>query len=245
LLTAEEQAAIADAVRRYQEAVTTLDRSRVEPFFSPRMQQQERNFALAAIEEARNLNLRGQVLPVSSIQPVGESAVVSLEGATPRLQLTLEGQNWRVLTTRYRPTSGQQSSVLPLGTPVDSGELRVTFTRVAYADSVAGIRPTPSGVFLVAFYNVQNLGREPKRPSTEFNAQLMVFDQEGRRWEYADELDKGNISGRFAVEDGKESPERPLGPGFSMDTAVAFEVPANATGLCIPVGSRQLVIPNR
>jgi hypothetical protein len=215
------------------------------------MQPQERNFTLAAIEEARILNLRGQVLPVSSIQAVEDSAVVSLEGASARLQLVPDGQSWKVLTTRYRSSGSARSSVLALGTPVDVGEFRVTFTRINYADSVedrptnSRLRASPGGTFLIAFYNVQNLGREPKRPSTELNAELMVFDQEGRRWEFADELGRGNISGRFAMEDSKESPERQLGPGFSMDTAVAFEVPSSASGLCIPVGQMQLVVPPR
>jgi hypothetical protein len=251
VLSSEEQTAIADVVRRYQEALAALDRARVESFFAPRMQTQERNFALATIEEARILNLKGQVLPVTGVQALDDGATVALESASARLQLVPDGQTWKILTTRYRG-SAQPSRVLALGTPAEvGGDLRVTFTRIAFADAVEDratrtqIRPTPSGVFLVLFYKAENLGRERIVPATAFNAKLTVYDQDGRGWEYADELDKGNISARFAIIDGKESPERPLGPGFSLDTAVAFEVPANATGLCVPVGQLRLVVPQR
>lgn len=249
VLSNEQQAGISEVVRRYQEALAALDRARVESFFAARMQQQERNFALATIEEARILNLRGQVLPVSAIQAVDDGAVVTLEGASARLHLVPDGQTWKVLTTRFRGNP-QQSGVLAFGTPVDVSDLRVTFTRVAYADSVEDrstrnqVRPSAGGIFLVAFYNAHNPGRERVVPAT-FNAKLQVYDQEGRRWGFADELDKGNISASFAVAAGAESPERPLGPSFSMDTAVAFEVPAGASGLCLPVGQLRLVIPPR
>ena len=70
-----------------------------------------------------------------------------------------------------------------------------------------------------------------------------MYDKDGRHWEFADENDKGNISARFAAAAGGESPERALGAGFSMNTAVAFEVPSNAVGLCVPVGQLRLVVP--
>ena len=136
-----------------------------------------------------------------------------------------------------------------MGTPIDVGDMRVTFSRVAYADSVedrptkAQIRPAVSGVFLVAYYSAENRGKERIVPGTAFNAKLAVYDKDGRRWEFADELDKGNVSARFAIAAGGESPERALGAGFSIDTAVAFEVPSSATGLCLPVGQLRLLLP--
>ena len=249
-LTVEEESAIADVVRRYQEALAALDRARVASIFTLRLQNQpEGAVILSTIDEARTLGLKGgSVLPVSAIQAVDDGAVVSLEGATVRIQLIPEGQAWKILTTRYRGDP-QLSRVLAPGTPIDVGDLRVTFTRIAHAESVedaatkTAIRPAASGVFLVFYYTAENRGRERIVPAAALNAKLAVYDKDGRHWEFADENDKGNISARFAAAAGGESPERALGAGFSMSTAVAFEVPSNAVGLCVPVGQLRLVVP--
>ena len=249
-LTGEEEGAIADVVRRYQEALAALDRARVASYFTLRLQNQpEGAIILSTIDEARTLGLKGgSVLPVSAVQAVDDGAVVTLEGATARLQLIPEGQGWKILTTRFR-ADPQLSRVLALGTAIDVGDLRVTFTRGVYAESVEDpatktiIRPAASGVFLVFYYTAENRGKERIVPATALNAKLAVYDKDGRHWEFADENDKGNVSARFAAAAGGESPERALGAGFSMSTAVAFEVPSNAVGLCVPVGQLRLVVP--
>ncbi len=89
------------------------------------------------------------------------------------------------------------------------------------------------GEFVVVYYVIQNDMKSRMQPAVQINDRFIAVDSEGRTWrsiDYRPPLGTG-ISGDFAVLKGGRQPEEWVDPGFSLSTAIAFDIPRDAEGV--------------
>ncbi len=133
----------------------------------------------------------------------------------------------------------------PVGEPRLSGKVELTFravdrhanvsnegrARAGGGASDATFEPR-QGVYLVVHYTVTNNSDEFLQPETYVNEIFTLADQEGREWVPGTFANYGfAVAYAFALEVGGADPRDHIGPGKSLDTAVAFDVPKTVSGL--------------
>lgn len=119
-----------------------------------------------------------------------------------------------------------------MGQPDPEGEVIITFEGVDRVSSVEDYFTgkgsfTAQGEFVAVYYSIENDLLSKMQPSTQLNDDLVVQDAEGRTWECADYRPPNStaISGNFATSKGYSQPETWVDPGFTNQTAVAFDIP--------------------
>ncbi len=130
------------------------------------------------------------------------------------------------------------------GGPDPVGSVTLTFELAGKASSVTHTlygNQEAEGTFVVVYYSITNDASAWIEPFGQINKQCMLIDDRGRQWEIAGYSTHGfDVSASFSELAGGSDPKGNIPPGFTRITAIAFDVPSNATGLRIH--SKQLGI---
>ena len=90
------------------------------------------------------------------------------------------------------------------------------------------------GTFLVIYYSIENAATSRIQPSTQINDEFGLVDDRERQWVPAGYSNYGtSVARAFAIEVGRDSPISWVGPGFTGNTAIVFDIPESATGLAL------------
>lgn len=88
------------------------------------------------------------------------------------------------------------------------------------------------GIYLAVFYTIKNETNSAVIPGTHVNNVFSLIDSQGRVWPTATYYSHGfEVAYALGVPDGKEDPRAWVDTGTSYDTALAFDVAEDATGL--------------
>ena len=122
------------------------------------------------------------------------------------------------------------------GEPDLQGTVTVTFKKVVTAedveDSICGNGIVEAeGVYIAIHYYVENEANSRVQPATQINSQFVLFDDKTRQWVGGGSGQECFLEANFAAKEGGKGPESWIGPGFSSETAIVFDVPEDATGL--------------
>lgn len=119
-----------------------------------------------------------------------------------------------------------------MGHSKPEGTITLTFSEFEITDSVedqfTGKGTLPAqGKYVVVYYTVESDLKSEIQPATQINYQLAITDDQERTWEKIDYRPPHStgISGDFAVSRSKQQPEESVAPGFSISTAIAFDIP--------------------
>ena len=180
-----------------------------------------------------------------------EDAVVTTRGLTEPEKVTLE----TLPPLGTQATLGQpfsiDASLLPgLGVPMLTGELAVNFL---WTERGAGVNPDTmflvigegatmlpasklgkarQGEFVAVHYTVDNKADIRIQPQARLTANLNLIDSQGRKYTPAGIKLHGFAAGSgFALQSGGSDTRDWLEPGNTATTAVAFDIPLDASGL--------------
>lgn len=115
------------------------------------------------------------------------------------------------------PTKTKQQQTFKIGERVEMGELVITVNSVVDSQGSEFLKPAAGHVFKIVDCTIENLSDQSQAISS-----LMMFkmaDSEGYNY---------NVT---ITDSSKPSLDGELGPGRKMRGEIAFEVPADATGL--------------
>lgn len=253
--TDADSAAIESTIEGFYSAFNAQDWSKCAGYVDD-----SQNWGASTIRSALQMSYavtgRVTVETITNIDISGSTATAEVgltyggESETMELPLTKKDGRWKISwqsaevsrpTTVYglgeTVTIGDTYLTRLHGRPKPVGNLDVVFGSAERATSVedhfTGQGPqTPKGVFIAVYYCLTNNLNSGFQPSTQLNDCLLLKDDRGRQWEKIDYT--GNHIARsadFAVAKGMDQPEADVGAGFSACTAIAFDVPVNATGL--------------
>ena len=178
-----------------------------------------------------------------------EDLTVRTRGLTEPEQVTLE--TLPPLGTQV--TLGQSftidASLLPgLGVPTLTGELAINFMWTERGNAVnsqtmlsvtgatlitaSKIGKATQGEFVAVHYTVENKADVRIQPLARLTANLNLIDAQGRKYTPAGFFHHGFLAGSgFALQTGGSDTRDWLEPGNTATTAVAFDVPLDASGL--------------
>ena len=178
-----------------------------------------------------------------------EDLTVRTRGLTEPEQVTLE----TLPSLGTQATLGQpftiDASLLPgLGAPTLTGELAVNFMwtergTVVNPDTMLSVTGASSiiaskigkatqGEFVAIHYTVENKADSRIQPVNRITTNLNMIDAQGRKYTPAGFVLHGFLAGSgFALQTGGSDTRDWLEPGSTATTAVAFDIPLDATGL--------------
>ena len=182
--------------------------------------------------------------------PNKEDVVVRTRGLTEPEQVTLETlPSLGTQVTLGQPFTMDASLLPALGTPTLAGELAVNFMWMERGITVApeimlfvtGATLLPAskigiatqGEFIAIHYTVENKADIRIQPLARLNGNLSLIDSQGRKYAPAGFQYHGFLAGSaFALQTGSGSDTRDwLETGNTATTAVAFDIPLDASGL--------------
>ena len=132
----------------------------------------------------------------------------------------------------------------PIGEPPLDGDVVITFKSIVRtktfgidAKALAGgasaaFYDSRHGTYLAVFYEVRNESTGGLKPSVHVNDSFELVDAQGRKWEKASYFSHGfEVPYAIGVPLEKGDPREFVEPGDTIETAVAFDVAEDATGL--------------
>jgi hypothetical protein len=112
-----------------------------------------------------------------------------------------------------------------------AGNVGVDARALAGGASAAFFEPS-EGVYLAVFYTFKNETDSAVIPGTHVNNVFALVDSERRVWSPATYYSHGfEVAYALGVSDGKEDPRSWVDTGTSYDTALAFDLAEDASGL--------------
>ena len=132
----------------------------------------------------------------------------------------------------------------PIGEPSLDGSIVITFKSIvrtktfgtdakAFAGGAsAAFYDSRHGTYLAVFYEVRNESTGFLKPSVHVNDSFELVDAQGRKWEKASYFSHGfAVPYAIGVPLDKGDPREFVEPGDTIETAIAFDVAEDATGL--------------
>jgi hypothetical protein len=194
-------------------------------------------FALVVLMVGTSIGMLGSGA-VAQSDPAGTpSSAGELQTQVAEQQATIEALQTQVADLKQRISELSGPKAAPTSAAAGGTTLKVneTFTNESWAITVTGYEISPTvdssyeqnvarGVYCIVYFTVTNVGNSP----VEFPyMDLQLSDSEGRS--YGPDSDALFNLVYVIFESG--APYEPLQPGLPYTTAIAFDIPADATGL--------------
>ena len=178
-----------------------------------------------------------------------EDVEVRTRGLTEPEQVTLETLSFLGTQVTLGQPFATDASLLPAtGAPTLTGELALNFLWTERGTTVSSqtmlsvtgatliraseVGKATQGEFVAVHYTVENMADVRIQPLARLTANLNLIDSQGRKYTPAGFQLHGFLAGSgFALQSGGSDTRDWLEPGNTATTAVAFDIPLDASGL--------------